>query len=150
VPDHDPHDAETGIEAIEQYLSRSPVLERVIEVNETVEAQGGGRVVVTSVELWTTLIVVHHAVVGSEGMRHPPSEADAAETQRRFEYTRNLRDNLGNTYGIAGGGGGGGGDTAMRFEQYQTTFRGPIDPGATSLVFRPANSARDCEIEIGI
>lgn len=151
MTDPEPDDAEEGIGELERFLNNSPVLDRVVEVNQTVEAQGGGRVVVTSVELWTSLIVVQATIVGSDQSRRlPRSDADVAERQRRFDFTRFLGDDLGNTYDTVGGGGGGGGDAAMMVEHYTYSFRGPVDPAASTLFYRPIGSATDCELQIRI
>ena len=123
---------------IEAYLAAAPVLQRVVEVNATVAARLGGRLVVTSAELWTTLIVVHYTIVGSDTSRRmPKGEEEADAFVARMQETRFLHDDLGNAYEMVGGGGGGGGDPALTIEMHQVTYRGPVAADANSLTFHP-------------
>lgn len=135
-------DDDLGIGDIEAYLAESPVLQRVVAVNASVPARRGGRLVVTSVELWTTMIVVHFTIVGSDSSRRMPQREDeAAASIARMQETRFLGDDLGNTYEMVGGGGGGGGDPARIIEIHQITYRGPVAGNASSLAFYPEQAA---------
>ncbi len=124
-----------------------PVLRRVLEVNQAVAAPGGGRVVVTSVELWSSHIVVHAAVVGGGPHPEPTAILDVAARRRHFEYTRVLHDDLGNTYGLERGEVGDV-DPGRPFDVHHAIFRGPVSPSASLLVFRPNHAADEVEIEI--
>lgn len=136
---------------IEAYLDGSPVLLRVVGANVTVPARRGGRLVVSCVEIWTTLIVIHYATVGSEALQWQAGEPDRPEFaawQTAQHRAAQLSDDRGTTYPMVTGGGGGGGDPAMSIAQYQLTYRGPIDKRAGAVLFWPVESAASDPIEI--
>jgi hypothetical protein len=142
---------ESDFGEIEAYLDGAPVLLRVVEVNITAPARKGGRLVVSSAEIWTTLIVIHYATVGSEALQWhggDPNGDEFAAWQSAQQRALQVSDDLGTTYPMVSGGGGGGGDPALPILQYQRTYRGPIDPRAGVLVFWPAESAASDPIEI--
>lgn len=122
----------------------APRLSRVVSVNRTLPARAGGRIVVSSVELWSSIIVFNVAVASSDFGQRP----DHAETVARAQYTMVLRDDLGNTYQQAAAGGGGGGDPAMQFTVYQAIYHGPVHPDASSLIFRPPETEELQEIDV--
>jgi hypothetical protein len=129
---------------IEAYLAGAPVLRRVVEANITVPARMGGRLVVSCAEIWTTLIVIHYATVGSEAFQWHgghPDNPDFATWQSAQQRSLQLNDDLGTVYPMASGGGGGGGDLALSIVQYQTSYKGPLAERACSLLFWPAESA---------
>lgn len=121
-----------------------PRLNGVVSVNRTLPARAGGRVVVSSVELWSSIIVFNVAVASSDFGQRP----DHAETVARAQYAMVLRDDLGNTYQQAAAGGGGGGDPAMQFTVYQAIYHGPVHPDASSLIFRPPETEQLQEIDV--
>jgi hypothetical protein len=136
---------------IEAYLAGAPVLRRVIEANITRPARMGGRVIITCVEIWTTLIVIHYATVGSEAMQWQggdPESADFATWQVAQQRAHQLIDDLGKAYPMASGGGGGGGDPALPIVQYQMSYKGPLDERAESLLFWPVESAASEPVRI--
>ncbi len=136
---------------IEAYLDGAPVLLRVVEANITAPARKGGRLVVSCAEIWTTLIVIHYATVGSEALQWQGGYPDGPEFgawQNAEQRALQLSDDLGTTYPMVAGGGGGGGDPALPIVQYQRTYKGPIDERAGALVFWPVESAALDPIEI--
>lgn len=123
---------------LEQFAnSRIPILDRVIAVGESVKRPSGLTVVLTSVELWSTLITVNTARTlpqKSMGPRTPPSPAELADA------LDSLTDDLGHTYGLRSAASGGG----TTLDHSSTHFAGPVDPTAKVLTFRP----RECRGEV--
>lgn len=138
---------EIGIVATKagEHFRDPPRLVRVVTVNQTLPARGGGRVIVAAVELWSSLIVFNVNVAGSEGRL-----ADVDDVGAQYRFSSVLRDDLGNTYQRAGGGGGGGGDPVMQFTYNSAAFHGPVHPDASALLFRPTETEKPEELRIPI
>lgn len=85
-------------EAIVDWLGEPPELVRVVPVHEERRLPGGRRLVVSSLEIWTTEVRWHVA-------EFPPP--DMAEHQRPLWPAWSLSDDVGTEYIQTTGGGGG-------------------------------------------
>ena len=104
---------------LEQWLGEVPTLHGVLPVRAERRARGGGRLVVTSVELWGDRAKWNVAQFP------PPAPAGAGEPLPKFAMT----DDAGTRYQLAGGGAGGDG----RWWTEYVTFS-PVPPAhATEL-----------------
>jgi hypothetical protein len=65
-----------GTDDVEAYLNAIPSLERVVVPPEPVEAQaeGGGRRIITSVEIWSNGVVIRTADIAVDPIRPPASD----------------------------------------------------------------------------
>lgn len=125
------------IEDIERYLEGVPTFDRVVPVGVQLPGKGGGRVVLTSVELWSHGIIVRHASVAATiWMGAGPDDPTPFDWQ--------VTDDSGNDYQMGAGGSGGG-------EQMQTgyqTFTPALRHDASVLrIFVPLVD-RDTPVEV--
>ena len=120
---------------IEQWLGAPLELVRVVEVGVEVRNTDGGRTVVTSVEVWNTMLVVRWTVVSPAALRHPGDRAP-----RLWE----CRDDVGNQYQLRGGGGGGG-----ERHWHGTAEFSAVDPKATKL-FIVAEHSPGSKVEVDL
>lgn len=84
---------------IEAWLGDALELRRVVVVGSEVRNSDGGRTIVSSVELWNTMMVVRWTVVAPDRLRH----SVANEEPRVWQ----CQDDVGTAYQLIGGGGGG-------------------------------------------
>lgn len=136
-------DIDEGLAQLEQ-MAQAPTLLRTFTVGQTFRAPRGGRLVVTCVELWTGLIVVHSATVGSLFLA--PTRNDMARQMATLQ--RPLHDDLGNDYRLASMVGGGGGDAVNGVVSRLMSYVGPLDSRATRLVWFSPDLTDSSPIEI--
>lgn len=110
---------------IEAWLGEPLELRRVVPVASEVRNGDGGRTVVSSIELWNTMMIVRWTVIAPEHLRHPMGQGPPQLWR--------CEDDQGTNYRLIGGGGGGG----ERYWSGAAEFQPPPPPEARQIVLFP-------------
>lgn len=90
-----------GADEVEEWLRGIPSLVRVIPVGLELQMTGGGRTIVTSVEIWSTLVLVRLAYIAQD-------VKPAAQVDLSALAAPEMDDNAGTKYTLLGAGWSGG------------------------------------------
>jgi hypothetical protein len=122
---------------VPDWLSPVAELRRVVPVVREVARRAGGRLIVSSVEIWVGLVVVNYAVTA-----HDFSHREAAMNDRGTS----IADDLGTRYRMYSGGSGGGSNDLVVW--CQTRFAPSVPDEAR--VLRVTSSMTDATIEVAL
>jgi hypothetical protein len=143
---------EAGIEALSQ-STQIPTFIRMVPIGQTIPGFRGARLVLTSVEIWSSLIVVHSASVGADISINPdgdPEDTAARMARMSQDFMMPIRDDRGNEYPRVGGVGGGGGDPANAAVWSIASFSGSLAPDATKLYWQVASAEPPVTVTIDL
>jgi hypothetical protein len=118
--------------------SAAPELLRVVPVAMTLSGEDGGRLIITSAEIWTGMIVIHVATIGAPLPSAAPGRLSS------------LEDDRGNTYALLGASSGAGSDGARTLGSERWSYVGPVAEDASALIFRPARAAGPAGVNIDL
>jgi hypothetical protein len=121
---------------IEKWLGGVRELQRVIPVLTERPLRGGGRIIISSVELWDSFVVVRYAETP------PPSMGNPSAAHQNHLWA--LSDDVVIDYGFSFGGGGG----DDRFWHAYAAFVPAVDTRARRLFLFPPRLATEAPIEV--
>jgi hypothetical protein len=130
-------------EDIKAVVLASQQLRHVIPVGAERNTSDGGRIVVTSVEVWSHEVIVHWTEICTEISTRRPWSGDSPDPYESVSLT----DDVGTAYVRAGGGGGG----SLYTQQMNVRFLGTPPATASTLwlaLSRPAGENGSVRIDL--